>query len=157
MINRLKRCQQPWTIATAAEVAALVALDDDEYLERTIELIATESARITERLWDLPGLRPVWPGPERPRSAPPPPNFVLVSLVDTPWTSIQVQEALARSGLFVRECSNYCGLEDGSVVTGPGLAIETRGHLRFCVRTPGENDLLLATLARIMALEPMAV
>ena len=157
MINRLQRCQQPWTIATAAEVAALVALDDDEYLERTIELIATESARLTERLWDLPGLRPVWPGPERPQSAPPPPNFVLVSLVDTPWTSIQVQEALARSGLFVRECSNYCGLEVGSVVTGPGLAIETRGHLRFCVRTPGENDLLLATLARIMALEPMAV
>ena len=70
MINRLRRCQQPWTIATAAEVAALVALDDDEYLDRTIELIATESARITERLWDLPGLRPVWPGPERPAIRP---------------------------------------------------------------------------------------
>ena len=28
-------------------------------------------------------------------------------------------------------------------MTGPGLAIETRGHLRFCVRTPAENDLLL--------------
>jgi threonine-phosphate decarboxylase len=157
MINRLKRCQQPWTIATAAEIAALVALDDDEYLERTIELIAAESARVTERLWDLPGLRPVWPGPERPEWAPPPPNFVLVSLVDTPWTSVQVQDELARSGLFVRECSNYCGLEVGAVVTGPGQAIETKGHLRFCLRTPRENDLLLATLARIMALEPMPV
>jgi threonine-phosphate decarboxylase len=157
MINRLKRCQQPWTIATAAEVAALVALDDDEYLEKTIELIAGESARITERLWDLPGLRPVWPGPERPSWAPPPPNFVLVSLVDTPWTSIQVQDELARSGLFVRECSNYCGLEVGAVVTGPGQAIETRGHLRFCIRTPRENDLLLSTLSRIMALVPVAV
>jgi threonine-phosphate decarboxylase len=157
MINRLKRCQQPWTIATAAELAALVALDDDEYLQRTIELIATESARVTQRLWDLPGLRPVWPGPDRPEWAPPPPNFVLVSLVDTPWTSAQVQDALARNGLFVRECSNYCGLEVGSVVTGPDQAIETRGHLRFCLRTPDENDLLLSTLTRIMALEPMAV
>jgi threonine-phosphate decarboxylase len=157
MINRLKRCQQPWTIATAAEIAALVALDDDEYLQKTIELIATESARVTERLWELPGLRPVWPGPERPGWAPPPPNFVLVSVVDTPWNSVQIQDELARSGLFVRECSNYCGLEVGSVVTGPGQAIETRGHLRFCLRTSRENDLLLATLARIMALEPMAV
>jgi threonine-phosphate decarboxylase len=157
MIGRLKRCQQPWTIATAAEVAALVALDDDEYLQRTIELIATESARVTERLWDLPGLRPVWPGPERPGWAPPPPNFLLVSLVDTPWTSIQVQDELARHGVFVRECSNYCGLEVGAVVTGPGQAIETRGHLRFCIRTPRENDVLLETLARIMSLEPMAV
>jgi threonine-phosphate decarboxylase len=157
MIGRLKRSQQPWTIATAAELAALVALEDDEYLERTIALIAAESARLTERLWELPGLRPVWPGPERPSWAPPPPNFVLVSLVDTPWTSIQVQEALARSGLFVRECSNYCGLEPGSVITEPGQAIETRGHLRFSIRTPAENDHLLDTLARIMALEPMTV
>ena len=68
---------------------------------------------------------------------------MLVSLVDTPWTSIQVQEALARNGVFVRECSNYCGLEVGSVVTGVGQAIETRGHLRFCVRTPADNNLLL--------------
>jgi threonine-phosphate decarboxylase len=156
-VNRLRRCQQPWTIATAAEVAALVALDDDDYLRRTIDLIATESARLTERLWDMPGLRPVWPGPERPGSAPPAPNFVLASLVDTPWTSIQVQEALARNGVFVRECSNYCGLEVGSVITGPGQAIETRGHLRFCVRTPADNDLLVSTLSRIMALEPMTV
>ena len=157
MINRLRRSQQPWTIATAAEIAALVALDDEDYLKRTIDLIATESARLTERLWDVPGVRPVWPGPERPASAPPMPNFVLVSLVDTPWTSVQIQEALARNGVFVRECSNYSGLEVGAVVTGRGHAIETRGHLRFCVRTPADNDLLLATLNRIMALEPMTV
>src|SRR5438876_1122105 len=87
-----------------------------------------------------------------PRSTPPP-NFILVSLVDTPWTSLQVQDELARNGLFVRECSNYCGLESGAVVTGPGQAIETNGHLRFCIRTPRENDLLLTNLARIMALE----
>jgi threonine-phosphate decarboxylase len=89
MVGRLRRCQQPWTIATAAELAALVAL--------------------------------------------------------------------ARSGLFVRECSNYCGLEVGSVVTGPGVAIETRGHLRFCIRTPAENDQLLDALARILTLEPISV
>ena len=32
MIDRLRRCQQPWTVTTAAEAAALAALDDDEYL-----------------------------------------------------------------------------------------------------------------------------
>jgi threonine-phosphate decarboxylase len=154
MVNRLRRSQQPWTVATAAELAALVALDDDEYLARTIDLIATESARLTDRLWNMQGVRPVWPGPVRPKSAPPPPNFVLVSLVDTPWTSVQAQDALARNGIFVRECSNYSGLEVGSVLTGPGQEIKTRGHLRFCVRTPAENDLLLTTLAKILAKEP---
>ena len=150
LLARLRRCQQPWTVTTAAELAALTSLDDDEYLARTIELISAESARVTDRLWDVPGLRPCWPGRERPDWAPPMANFVLASLVDTPWTSSHLQDALARRGLLVRECSNYHGLEPGSVITGPGMSFETRGHLRFCVRTPGENDLLLTTLAEVM-------
>ncbi|GAC1465609.1 MAG: threonine-phosphate decarboxylase CobD [Isosphaeraceae bacterium] len=154
MIARLRRCQQPWTVTTAAEVAALASLDDDEYLQRTIELIATESVRLTDRLWDVAGLRPAWPGRDRPTWAPPTPNFVLASLVDTPWTSHQVQDALARRGLLVRECSNYSGLEPGSLVTGPDIEFETNGHLRFCVRTPGENDLLLSVLNDVMRSKP---
>lgn len=154
MVARLRRNQQPWTVTTAAEVAALASLDDEAYLARTIELIQSEAARLTDRLWDVPGIRPAWPDRDRPDTAPAPPNFVLVSLVDTPWTSTQVQDALARRGLLVRECSNYRGLEPGSVVTAPGLAFETRGHLRFCVRTPDENDLLLATLTGLMTADP---
>jgi threonine-phosphate decarboxylase len=154
MVKRLRRCQQPWSVTTAAEVAALASLEDDEYLARTIELIAAESVRLTERIGDVPGLRPAWPARERPNSAPPLANFVLVSLVDTPWISTQVQDVLARRGLLVRECSNYCGLEPGAVVTGPGLSFETRGHLRICVRTPGENDLLLDTLDAVMRSDP---
>jgi len=151
---RLRRCQQPWTVTTAAEVAAVAALEDDEYLGCTLDLIATESARLTSRLWDTPSVQPLWPARDRPSSAPPLPNFVVASLVDTPWTSVQVQEALARRGLFVRECSNYRGLEIGSVVTGPGQERHTRGHLRFCVRKPKENDLLVTTLAEILASNP---
>ena len=155
VISRMKRCLQPWTVTTAAEFAALASLDDDEYLHQTVELIATESARLTERLWDVPGIRPAWPGRERPESAPPMANFVLCSLVDTPWTSIQAQEALARRGLLARECSNYHGLEPGSIVTGPdSLSFKTSGHLRFCVRTPGENDLLIAALHEVMTARP---
>jgi threonine-phosphate decarboxylase len=155
MVARLRRCQQPWTVTTAAEVAALAALDDDDYLQRTIELISQESARLTSMLWDMPHVRPLWPDRHRPESAPAMPNFVLISLVDTPWTSAQVQEALARRGLFVRECSNYRGLEVGAVVTGSGgVEVETRGHLRFCIRTPSQNDLLLSTLADVLASGP---
>lgn len=151
----IKRCLQPWTVTTAAEFAAIASIDDRDYLERTIDLIHTESSRLTDRLWDVPGLRPAWPTADRPRSAPPMANFVLTSLVDTPWTSRQLQDTLARRGLLVRECSNYSGLEPGATVTGPdGLAFETNGHVRFCVRTPGENDLLLTTLHEVMRTRP---
>jgi threonine-phosphate decarboxylase len=155
MIERLKRVQQPWTVTTPAEHAALASLDDLEYLHRTIDLIASESVRLTDRLWDVPGLRPGWPGRDRPASAPPMGNFVLASLIDTPWTSVLLQEALARRGLLARECSNYRGLEPGGVVTCPGgVSFETSGHLRFCIRTPGENDLLMATLSDVMESDP---
>lgn len=155
MVGRLRRFQQPWTITTAAEHAAVASIDDEEYLARTIDLIATESERVTDRLWDIPGLRPVWPGRERPRSAPPMPNFVLISLVDTPWTSTQLQDNLARRGLLLRECANYHGLEAGAVITGPGgVSIPTNGHLRMCFRTPDQNDLLLRTLDEVMRSNP---
>jgi len=155
MINRLRRGQQPWSVTTAAEVAAAAALEDDEYLARTIELIEAESVRFTDRLWEVPGIRPAWPARERPDSAPPMANFVLVSLVNTQWTSAQVQDTLARRGFFARECSNYRGLEIGSKVTGPGREFVTNGHLRFCVRTPAENDDLVEALAQIMAIRPV--
>ena len=156
MIRKLRRQQQPWTVTTAAELAAIAAVEDEAYLERTIDLIATESARLTDALWALPGLRPAWPARERPRSAPSMPNFVLVSLVDTPWDSLKLQEALARRGIFARECSNYRGLEIGATLTGPGQTIRTNGHLRFCVRTPAQNDLLLSHLADLTSARPPA-
>ena len=154
LIDRLKRGQQPWSVTTAAEVAAIHALEDDEYLARTVELIETESVRFTDRLWDVPGLRPVWPDRQRPEWAASMPNFVLVSLVDTPWTSPRLQDALARQGFFARECSNYRGLEVGSTLTGPDVEFTTQGHLRFCIRTPSENDDLVATLTRLLAHRP---
>ncbi|MDB5350469.1 MAG: PLP-dependent enzyme histidinol-phosphate/aromatic aminotransferase or cobyric acid decarboxylase [Planctomycetota bacterium] len=155
MVARLKQYQNPWSVDSPSEAALLAALDDDEYLERSIELIESESAWLTDRLWDLQGVRPVWPGRERPEGAPPRPNWVLVSLVDTNWTSIQVHEELARRGVLVRECSNFSGLQPGGIVTGPnGLEIPTQGHLRFAVRTKPENDKLVSILSDILAGKP---
>ncbi|HEX8202212.1 MAG TPA: aminotransferase class I/II-fold pyridoxal phosphate-dependent enzyme [Isosphaeraceae bacterium] len=150
MVERLTQFQDPWSVSQPAEAAALAALDDDEYLERTRELIATEAARLTDHLWDLPGIRPAWPERQRPASAPPVPNYVLVSLTETRWTSMQVFEALARRGILVRECSDIPGLEIGSLLTGPGQLVASRGHLRFAVRTRAENDQLLAALREVL-------
>lgn len=158
MVDRLQQYQNPWSVDSPSEAALLAALDDDEYLDRSIELIASESAWLTDQLWDVSGVRPVWPSAKRPEGTPPRPNWVLVSLVETPWTSVQVHEELARRGILVRECSNFAGLEPDAVVTGPnGLEIATRGHLRFAVRTKPENDKLVTILGDILAGKPPAV
>ncbi len=153
MVARLRQFQDPWTVSAPAEAAALAALDDREHAGRTVEHVASESARLLGRLWEIPGLRPAWPDRERPGSAPLP-NFLLVSLTQTDWDSPRLQEALARRGLLVRECSDFPGLEVGALLTGPGQLVATRGHIRVAVRTPEDNDRLVTELAAILQSEP---
>lgn len=155
VVSRLKQYQNPWSVDSPSEAALIAALNDKEYLERSIELIEAESAWMTDRLFEMKGVRPVWPGSRRPAGSAPRPNWVLISLVDTPWTSPQLQDELARRGFYVRECSNFSGLEPGAVITGPdGLSITTQGHIRAAVRTKPENDKLLRTLSDILATKP---
>ena len=154
MVTRLRQYQDSWTVTAPAEAAALAALDDREYVGRTVELVARESARLVDRLWEISGLRPAWPDRRRPESAPCPPNFVLVSLTQTDWDSIRLHEALARRGLLVRECSDFPGLEVGALLTGPDQLVATRGHIRVAVRTAEENDRLLSELAALLRSDP---
>ncbi len=154
MVRLLREFQNPWSVDSASEAALLACLQEAEYLARTVELVKDQSASLTDRIWDIPGLRPVWPSKERPATAPPRPNWVLVSLVDTPWTSVKLHEALARKGVLARECSNFSGLEPGSVLTGADQEVATNGHLRFAVRTPSENDRVVRLLAELMASNP---
>jgi threonine-phosphate decarboxylase len=152
MITRLKQFQNPWTISAGSEEAALAALRDEEdgRLEDVRALTAREAARLTDRLWDVSGLRPVWPSRDRPEGVAPPPPFVLVSVTDLNWTSPLLQDELARRGFFVRECSDFPGLEVGALLTGPDLLVASRGHLRISVRTPAENDALLACVKEVL-------
>jgi len=154
MVIRLKQYQDPWTVTAQAEAAALAALDEVEYLERSVNLIAAESARVAARLWEIPGLRPAWPDRHQGSETPPLPNFLLVSVTETPWNSKQLHEALARRGFLVRECSDFRGLEVGALLTGHNQLVATQGHLRIAVRLPHENDALLAAVAEVLGSEP---
>jgi threonine-phosphate decarboxylase len=151
MVVRLRDYQEPWSVNLPAEAAALAALDEADYLARASRLVASESARMMERIWEIPGLRPAWPEREAPGGGPPRvPNFLLASLTArTSLTSIQAHEALARRGVIVRECSDFRGLEVGALLTGTDQLVATQGHLRFAVRQPAENDALLAALSDV--------
>lgn len=150
LVARLRQYQNPWSVDSASEAALIACLKDREYLEETQDLIPWETRRFTDRLWDVPGLRPVWPGRDRPFDVPPPPNWALVSLTDSPLNSNELQDELARRGFYVRECSNFQGLENGSIISGMGESYVTRGHLRFAVRKPEQNDRLVDTLKSIL-------
>ncbi len=146
MVTRLRQFQDPWTVSFPAEAAAIAALDEQAYREETVEFVANESARVVERLWEIHGIRPVWPERARPDRVPPLPNFVLASLTQTDWDSGGLQESLAKRGFLVRECSDFPGLEVGALLTGPDQLVATRGHLRIGLRSRDDNDRLLEAL-----------
>ena len=154
LVTRLRQFQDSNTVSAMAEAAAVVALADQEYRERSAEYICHASERLLNQLWEIPELQPAWPSPDRPKSAPPTPPYLLVSLTQTNWTSIQVHETLARRGYLVRECSDFPGLEVGAILTGPGQLIVTGGQIRINVRSPKENDELVAILRSLFREDP---
>ena len=81
---------------------------------------------------------------------------VYASLSETAWTAPQMHDALAQRGFLVRECSDFSGLEVGSLLTGTDQLVATQGHIRFGLRSPEENDRLLDALRDLLETEPPA-
>ncbi len=57
MVVRPRQYQDPWTITPVAEAAALAILEDVDTRPRVLQLLAEETPRLTQRLWEIPGLR----------------------------------------------------------------------------------------------------
>ncbi len=152
MIERLRDFQDPWTVSSAAEAAALAAIDVTGEAERRelIEKTAIESAWMLDWLWELQGIRPAWPDRDRPAGVAAPPNYHLVNIVRRGLNSFELHKALAKRGFLTRECSNFPGLEPCVLEDSPPADEPTGGSLRIAVRTRPENEAFLAALASIL-------
>jgi threonine-phosphate decarboxylase len=58
-VEKLRKLREPWQVNVLAEAAALAAIEDRDYAERSRTLISTEQSWIWEQLQLLPGIRPV--------------------------------------------------------------------------------------------------
>lgn len=109
-----------WPITALAADAAVAALGDDAYEQRTREFNERERLRFAQALTAL-GMR-VFPAHA---------NFLLIETDDDAST---VSTHLAeRRRILVRDCSSYEGLQNGR-------------YLRIAVRLPAENDRLIEAL-----------
>ncbi len=96
VIARLAALQPDWSVNGLAQAAGLVAIADDAYLERAREAVAASRDCVVDRLTAL-GIR----------CYPTEANFVLAQVGDAG----RLRDALARRGLFVRDCTSF-GLPD---------------------------------------------
>ena len=154
MVTRLRQFQDVGTVSAPAEAAAIAALDHHAEQQESVALLARSGQQLLDQLWAIPELQPAWPSRARPADAPPVPPYLLVSLTQTDWNSIQLHEALARRGFLVRECSDFPGLEVGAFLTGPDQLIVTGGQLRINVRLPEDNERLVKALVELFRVGP---
>ncbi|MFV0497899.1 MAG: threonine-phosphate decarboxylase CobD [Candidatus Fimivivens sp.] len=119
LIQRLYEVGAPWHVSSLAQRAGIAALSQSDYLAQSRRMIAVERPRVQVALADL-GFHVVASQA----------NYILF------FCSLpQLDEALRRRGVLIRNCANFDGL---------GV-----GWYRVAVRTPPENDRLILALRQI--------
>ncbi|HVN95671.1 MAG TPA: threonine-phosphate decarboxylase CobD [Syntrophorhabdaceae bacterium] len=113
----LRENKEPWTVNTLAQAAGVVALDENDYRERTKKLMSRQRG-VFERGFRALGIEYV------PSLA----NYFLLYIPDAP----KIAEQLESKGILVRGCANFKGLD--------------HRYLRVAVKSPKDNRSLLTSL-----------
>ena len=116
LLRRLYEAGPPWNVSSLAQQAGIAALTAQDYLEAGRTMVAAERARLHAALAAL-GFRVI------PSEA----NYILFFS-----PAPQLGERLCQKGVLIRNCANFEGLYGG--------------WYRVAVRTPQENDRLLAAV-----------
>lgn len=116
----------PWPVTTLASRAVIAALHDTEYCARSRSENLARSVALRTGLQSL-GLV-VYPSAA---------NFVLFRLPPTICADVFWQHMIVNHRIVLRSCANYEALPEG--------------HFRACVRTPSENERLVAAVKASLA------
>lgn len=121
LINRIERELPPWSVNGLAQAAGAAALADQQFEQRTREWLQSERSFLLAGLGSLPGIK-VYRGEA---------NFILFRSCFS-----DLQTRLGQSGILIRSCANYPGLDEQ--------------YYRIAVRSRAENQRLLALMARFL-------
>lgn len=96
LAESVRKSGQFWSVSAPAQTAGEAALDEKNYLEKTLELIKNERDFLTEKLRNF-GFK-VYPSEA---------NFILF------YTELPLDEMLLKEKILIRNCANFAGLEQG--------------------------------------------
>ena len=115
--------KDPWTINSLAEIAGQIMFQDQEYIQKTKNLIHTERERIFQLLsgWDTVKVYE------------PQGNFMLMRIQKDHVDAQMLFEHCIKKGLMIRDCSTFPFLDSR--------------YVRFCTMMPEQNDALMAAFS----------
>ena len=121
IITRLRQLKEPWSVNRIAEKVASKLIDCADYEEKVANLVRRERPRVFARLKKISGFQPFEPAA----------NFLLAQ-----WTCTDELDDflvfMMRSGIHLRDCRNFPGLEDN--------------FFRMAIRLPQENDRVISIM-----------
>jgi len=114
----------PYEVSSIAIEACMACLDDPLYYDRIIELTCENRSELLKALGEIEGIR----------AMPSHGNFILLRLLR--GDASEAWAALKRRNVFVRNCLDWRGLEEG--------------YLRVSVGTRSELDLFVSSLGEVL-------
>ena len=124
IINILLNAKIPWNVNCLAQAAAIAALEDEEHLKKTRELIKDEKAFLMRELMQIEAFK----------TYPADANFIFIDIRQSGFTAVQLKEKMLRDGILIRDCSSFRGLDEY--------------YIRIAVKTRRENERLLETIRK---------
>lgn len=118
--NAVRAARDPWSVNALAQLAGEYALAQKGFTEKSAAAVSALGKDLAQALSGLPWLT----------TALPTVNYLF--LESRTLTSAELQRRLLASGILVRDCSNFRGLDSQ--------------HVRVAVRTAAENERLLEAL-----------
>lgn len=125
IISKLNQIRDPWNVNCFAQLAGVASLQDEIYVQATVDYVARQKQYLYEKIKKIKGLRPF----------PPSVNYIFIDVRETGLSSAEVTGLLGRQGILVRDCSSYKNL--------PPV------YIRVAVRTQEDNDRLVDALSQL--------
>lgn len=126
MARRLNAARPPWPLGAGQIAAGVAALRLDGFIESSRERLAVERRWLLSELRAFTNLRP-FEGTA---------NFILIKILEPKIDSACLTMALAKRGIYVRDCASFNGLSDS--------------YVRIAVRRREDNKQLVRILKEIL-------
>ena len=119
ILKEINTNKNPWMINSLAVVAGETMFIDEEYINKTRNLILSEKIRVKEMI-EKSGRFKIYPSYS---------NFYLLKILDKNIDAHMLFEKAIRQNMMIRDCSTFPGLEDR--------------FIRFCIMKPDDNTRLI--------------
>ncbi|MCL5877136.1 MAG: threonine-phosphate decarboxylase CobD [Candidatus Bathyarchaeota archaeon] len=116
----------PWNVNCLAQAAAVAAIQDQEHLRVTRELIRKEKVWLQQELGAVKGFS----------FEPPDANFFFIDIKDANITANNLKHKMLQQGILIRDCSSFVGLNEF--------------YIRVAVKTHDENVRLIEAFKRAL-------